>query len=265
MSGQRQSRAETKSALLTAGVQILVERGLDAGLNPVTLNDAIRASDVPRASAYRLFAEEDADPQDAFRVKLVLSFVADDPLKPRREALVEIIADLLQELNGHSPAERASKLRQVVRQSLLGTRSLMAGDKGWAVVAPMWASTALSPNPSPEMVDSLRVWSRARTFTYLPIWKQLAADCGFRLRPGIDWLTFCTLVRSSAAMEWIGGANHPQLRRIQRPTGPDGALQDWSLSGIVVEGLLLSCIEPDPEAEVEVGVDARSWLEPVSR
>ncbi|MEL6983451.1 MAG: hypothetical protein AAFO29_13580, partial [Actinomycetota bacterium] len=112
---QRLSHEQAKAALLEAGRQLLVERGLDIGLGLVTLNAAIVESGVPRASAYRVFEREDADPQVAFRTELLVSYIESDPLAKRREAAQVIADDTLLALQSTDPVVLANALREGIR------------------------------------------------------------------------------------------------------------------------------------------------------
>jgi hypothetical protein len=47
---------------------------------------------------------------------------------------------------------------------------------------------------------------------------------------------------------------------IERPTGDDGQLETWTQRSLNLEGLILTCFEPDPEAEVSA--DLSTWLAP---
>lgn len=254
----RQTRAETRKAVLDAGLELLVERGLDPGLNLVTINDAIRASGVPRASAYRLFADHDADPQVAFRTQVVKAYVTADPMAERRAAMVDSTSNLLKNLGGHTPVEQARSLREIIRLTFLDARQFLVNKEALPVVAGSWAGAALAKSPSPEMVETFRSYSEARTFSYVPLWRQLSLECGLRLRDGLDWFTFALMARTAAAADWIGAGTHEELRDLPRPTGDNGSAEQWSLAGMLTEGLLLSCLEPDPAKEPNV--DLTSWL-----
>jgi len=52
---KRLKAAESRRALLDAGLELLKSRGVAPGLDRVTLKEAIEVSGVPRSTAYRLY------------------------------------------------------------------------------------------------------------------------------------------------------------------------------------------------------------------
>ncbi len=84
----------------------------------------------------------------------------------------------------------------------------------------------------------------------------MLAYCGFRIRPR---LTLGQLTAGAGALaeglalrERVDPAS---TRGIERPTGPDGSTQTWTLFGLALVALVEQFIEPDPDwDEVKQGV-----------
>lgn len=245
-------------ALIEAGKQLLVDHGLDFGLGLVTLNDAITLSGVPRASAYRAFTNEESDPQVTFRAELLISYVSEDPLRVRREAAQLIIDQASKTVATSDPVELATTLREIIRLSFAGNVATLLNNPHWRIVAPSWAATALNDWAPTELVDAHRASSTLSANYFIPIYKNVATSFGIRLRQGLDWEKMALLVESAPTVASLYRRYHPELRNIERPTGPDGKLETWSHEAMLVEGLILANSEPNPSAPVSA--DLTSWI-----
>ncbi|MEM9563037.1 MAG: hypothetical protein AAGA93_10485 [Actinomycetota bacterium] len=257
---RRLSHDEARSALIEAGKRLLVERGLDTGLGLVTLNAAIVASGVPRASAYRVFERDDVDPQVAFRTELLISYIEGDPLAKRREAAQLIADDTLIALQTDDPVELARALREAIRLAFAGTVTDMTKDPDWQIIGPSWAATALNPWAPEELVQAHRKADLSSVRNFVPLYQLACAAGGMKLRPELDWATFALLANSTANAASFYSRYHPELRSIMRPTGPNGEEQPWSHEAVLIEGLALTSFVPDPDAEVSA--DLSVWTRP---
>jgi len=107
--------ADSISQLLTAGRELLEERGLAPGLGRVSLNDAIERSGIPRSSAYRLYSGGPG-PLESYRVAL-LSDVTSDFLDraERFEAVERTLLEHKSQIDNGDSAELATALREIIR------------------------------------------------------------------------------------------------------------------------------------------------------
>lgn len=244
--------------MLAAGQQLLVERGLDTGLGLVTLNDAIVESGVPRASAYRVFDRNDLDPQVAFRTDLLITYIESDPLSRRRTVARAITDDVLNAMQTDDPVELATVLREAIRIGFAGEVVSLSDDPNWRIIGPSWAATALTEWAPDELVDAHREGDLASVRYFVPLYQEVSAACGLMLRPEMDWASFALLANSTAASATFYMRYHPELRSIDRPTGPNGEDRPWSTAALLVEGLALASFMPDPDASVSA--DLGSWI-----
>ena len=235
-----------------------MERGLDSGLGLVSLNDAIVESEVSRASAYRAYAGDDADPQVAFRAELLVTYIREDPLEERRRTAELISSETLKVIDTDDPVQLVHGVREILRLSYAGRIHSLADDPDWKIVGPSWAATALSDHAPRELVDAHRDGVVASAMYYVPLFQQMAVLGGLRLRAGLDWRTYALLSTSTVITASFFAGYHPELRAIMRPTGPGGELRPWSHAAVLVEGLVLSSFEPDPDAAASV--DLGLWL-----
>lgn len=257
---RRLSHDEAKAALIDAGKRLLVDRGLDIGLGLVTLNAAIVESGVPRASAYRVFDRDDVDPQVAFRIELLISYIESDPLAKRREAAQAITDDTIAALQSDDPAVLAQALREAIRISFAGRVTDLTEDPDWQIIGPSWAATALNEWAPDDLVRAHREADLNSVRYFVPFYRLVSQACGMMLRPEMDWDTFALLANSTAAAGSFYVRYHPELRAIVRPTGPNGEDREWSHAAVLVEGLALTSFVPDPEAPVSA--DLSVWTRP---
>lgn len=255
---RRLSHDEARAALIEAGKELLLERGLDIGLGLVTLNAAIVESGVPRASAYRVFERDDLDPQVAFRTDLLISYILSDPLEKRRASAQAITDDVLEALATDDPIALALAMREAIRLGFAGNVVSLAEDPNWRIIGPSWAATALTDWAPEELVQAHREGDMASVRYFVPLYKEVSRACGLRLRPELDWATFALLANSTAASATFYMKYHPELRSIMRPTGPNGEMRPWSHAAILVEGLAMTSFVKDPDAAASA--DLTSWI-----
>lgn len=256
---QRLSQEDTREAVIEAGKKLLLERGLDTGLGLVSLNDAIVESGVARASAYRVFTDDDIDPQVAFRTELLIRYILADPIELRSEAAEAIVRQAAPGFETNDPVELAHHLREIVRLAFAGNVAGFAEDPNWRIVGPSWAATALAEWAPQELIDAHRAGTVHTAEYYIPLYKQVVAACGLRLRAEFTWQTMALLTNSTSTVASFYKRYHPELHKVMRPTGPDGELVPWSHAAILMEGLVLTVLEADPQAAVSA--DLSSWID----
>lgn len=251
----RLSQNEARDALLAAGTELLVQRGLEPGLGLITLNDAIVESGVPRASAYRLFASDEIDPQVAFRTELIIDYIRLDPLQRRRDIAQMVSDETLGSFDTNDPDQLAYALRELVRTVWASNLEILSNDQHWRIIGPSWASTAMTSWVPDELKDAHRKSDRTAVEYFRSLYEQVSLTCGLQLRHGMTWTDFGLMTGSATAVTSFTSVYHPQLRNIPRPTGPNGAEQPWTQASLMVEGLILSCLEPIPGAELVANLE----------
>lgn len=254
----RLSQDATREALIEAGKRLLLDRGLDTGLGLVSLNDAIVESGVARASAYRVFTNDDIDPQVAFRTELLIRYINADPVELRSEAAEAIVTASASGFETDDPVELAHHFRDMLRLAFAGNVAGFAEDPNWRIVGPSWAATALADWAPKELIDAHRDGTIHTAHYYLPLYRQVTSACGLRLKPEFTWDEMALLTNSTSTVASFYKRYHPELHEIMRPTGLDGELVPWSHAAILMEGLVLTLLEPDPGAKVSA--DLSSWL-----
>lgn len=250
------SRPEVETALIAAGMELVKERGVEPGLGEVTLNEAIATSGVPRASAYRAFAHPQLSPQEAFRAELVSEYLASKPLlEAGNEAasLAERLAERCSE--AMTSAEVAAQARELLAD--WRQEGQITASSAWPIVGPMWIMAGLGYPYGKQVGDAVEEVVRE---TVEPDLRAFCQRLGLRPRAGTDWYLLALMVFVAGAVSSLHESINPRLRNISRPVGPDDQAQAWSQSGLFIEGLLLTTLEPDPDAEHSI--ELKSWLAP---
>ena len=67
---------------------------------------------------------------------------------------------------------------------------------------------------------------------------------------GWTWETFASAIASLEGGDFLLGNVLPHQGTMERPTGPDGELQHWTLLATLVEGLISTAFEPNPRMVV---------------
>ncbi|MBB2924430.1 TetR/AcrR family transcriptional regulator [Cellulomonas cellasea] len=250
---RRLSDTETERRMLDAALATLAEHGMSVGLDDVRLEDVIRAAGVSRTSAYRRWPTRDAFVQDLLvevaRRTTVLSVAAeasadvdalagslgDGPADAAsaHDALVELLrlaftVDLAAAsrsaqfrtylgLQATFVGLRSEELRTRIAQVLTESEDRVAA-RGSALVAAAADAFGLRPVPPLAGPDGFGVVSRALS----------ATTTGFLVAA----LATPALLTDTTVMAAHGSS---------RPA-------EWSTPVFVLTGLVLSSVEPDPDA-----------------
>lgn len=248
MPGKRFTRGEARSAVLSAGLELLVERGSSTGLDRVSFAEAIERSGVPRPSAYRAFGDSPADPQDHFREELayeVIEHCSMTDVSPVESAVADLVAEAGRD--DISADELTLMLREVVRLASTAYPCHMAADP---YMQPYMALVAASRNDADDLTTALQKATAKASENSIGFYRTLADTFGIRLRCGWTWEAFAAAVSSLENGEYLSGPLVPHDGVLERPTGPNGEIQQWTRLATMVEGLVIAAFEPNPRMVV---------------
>lgn len=257
---RRFTAEQAYDALISAGQELVAEHGASIGVSGVTLNQAIARSGVPRPSAYRIFSQGEADPQQAFRSALLLSWV-DGGSWTDMTATTDVVFPLLEGnkaiFDEGDPGKLATLLREVVR---VGSAAFAAHSVESLKVSVY--STALASgmpcNAHDERLHEALVEAEARNVGYRSLYEAMYPEFGLRLRPGWDWDMFTLMFSTASVGTALRHHVNPNVREVMRPTGPDGTYQPWTMLGMMLESFILTTIEADPDAPHSARIN--DWL-----
>ena len=245
---RRRTRAELRALLLDAGVEVLLEEGLGTGAEHLTFKrvfDRVAATSgfrVTNASVIGRIWDNQAEFQSAVLTSVAAEEVTDQELSVR-----EATADLVIAADRLTMEGRRAAMREVIRATAEANIGTADSSRSWATVIGVWAMTSGSRGrPSDVIHDAIKrsydaITERNRVTTDL-----LTSFLGLRLRPPFEVDQFTV-----ACMALVEGCT---LRGrvvddggIDLPTGPDGAMQTWTLLGIAMEALVDQFYVFDPE------------------
>jgi len=255
--GKRMKAAESRRALLDAGLELLQERGVAPGLDRVTLKDAIEVSGVPRSTAYRLY-EGGPGQLEAFRRDLLGDLDQRIDVGDTESAVAEVLEQRQAQLESGDPKQLADVLRETIRVGMKANIDSVLSSVQWRVYM-----SALASGPGETGVDS----TTADLYTessfefgqrFANFFDAMAAVFGLRPRAPLTVQEFASLVASVTEGVALRQQVDPTLKMLRRPTGPGGEFQYWHGAAIAVEGIVLTWAETDPEAACSA--DLSSWI-----
>ena len=87
----RRTGEETRALLLRVGMQMLLERGVAAGVQHIRLQEVLRRAGLTTGAAYRLWADQ-SDYQRDLAVAMVRLRIRSDPAEYPRAAIEDLVA-----------------------------------------------------------------------------------------------------------------------------------------------------------------------------
>ncbi len=253
---KRLKAAESRRALLDAGLELLKSRGVAPGLDRVTLKEAIELSGVPRSTAYRLY-EGGKGQLEEFRADLLTDLDNSIDSGPTMEAAERVFAEVAPLIESKDPVKLATALREVIRVVVNTNMESVVNSLEWRVYMSSLASLGTGIDADPDMTEAFRSAASEFGERFIEFFNHLSSVFGVRTREPLNMHDFGVIVSSTT--EGIALRQHidPRLASMKRATGPDGTLQSWNAASIAIEGLLVTWLEPHPDAEVSA--DLGSW------
>ncbi|MGI9606842.1 MAG: hypothetical protein ACR2P0_11950 [Acidimicrobiales bacterium] len=250
---KRLSAEETRDRTCEAGVNLIGDHGLALGLDTINLEQAIKAADVSRSSAYAAWStDENYSPQELFQRTVLKQAVIDRRLTIERTqaAALEVVESRGATL---SPAELFRELSRVTGG--VNARSV-AESRSWQLVVAL--RSVLNSAPAGERDNDLADWmseseKEFREETIETVYRPFIELLG--LRPKAEYgddAYHLGEIAAAALAEGLAPRYFMETERwldgIERTTS-GGESQNWSLFSIVFEQIALTFFEPiDPEA-----------------
>ncbi|MBT8240961.1 MAG: hypothetical protein HKN94_16840 [Acidimicrobiales bacterium] len=250
MAKQRLSAEETRNRCVEAGLHQLAEHGLTIGFGAVTLEQAVKDSDVSRSSAYAAWStDDDFSPQELFQRTVLKRAVAERTITIARthEAAIEVVERM-------PDAAPAALFRELCRVAGGVNAKAVANSRSWQLVVALRA--VLNSNPDVERDDDLAEWMSEseelyRRDTIDAIYTSVAYILGLRPKPEYGERAYhYGEIAAAALAEGLGPRyfmrSAEYLDGIER-TNDDGSTDEWSLFSIAFESIVLTFMEPiDP-------------------
>ena len=255
----RRTKEEIRQLLLDAGHSLLMEDGLGIGAGGITFKrafervEATTGTRLTNASVIRRVWENQAEFQTDVLAAAVSSNVSADEMT----AVVDMLAPRLATLDRSTPEARMRSLEEVCRLSGRVSLEAILHSPTWSLWVGIWVLGTTSPaTPLNDRVRrALLDGYELDTGGWQSVYAGLADHLGLRLRVPFTMRQFTVSVGAlveGCALRHFGAED---LDAIERPTGPDGALESWNLLGVGLQALAVQYFEIDPDWTGPYGSD----------
>jgi hypothetical protein len=248
---RRRTKEEIRDLVMEAGRSILVEEGLGVGAGDLTFKrafervEATTGERLTNASVIRRVWENQAE----FQTDVLAAVAASGDTNGELATTVEAVAPLFEVLDRSSPEARLRSITAVCRVAGDAAFRSMVDSRAWSLWVGVWVLSATS-SPT-ERGERLRLalveGYEVDTRQWSEMHGGLAAHLGLRLRETFTLRQFTVAVGAlveGCALRQIGADD---LAPIDRPTGPGGSIERWSLFAVGLEALAHQFFELDPE------------------
>ena len=246
----RRTRAELRALLIDAALEVLRQDGLGTGAEQLTFKrvfERVAAETgirVTNASVIGRIWANQAEFQSA-----VLAEVASEEVTDQERAVMAATAGYVASVDRSTPEGRRIALREFLR--LAGEANLVTGttSRSWATVIGVWAlaSGSRAAGTGDPIHEAMRASYAVIEDRSVVATKALMAFLGLRPRPPLDVRQFTTAVTALVEGCALRDRAAPGIRGLELPTGPDGALQPWTVLGVGLEALADQFFELDPD------------------
>jgi hypothetical protein len=244
----RLARAELRSMLLEAALEILREEGLKTGSVNITFKrvcDRVQVRtgiQVTNGSVIKRIWENQAEFQAD-----VLVAVANDQSRPELAHIFNVLGPLLEEPDLSTPESRARLVQQMCRVGGEANAVATAESPNY----PLWmhvVATALTTSDGQQRERILLALREGYT-SFTKLWEEsftaLAALLGLRIRPDSDISEFVMVVTALDQGFSLRHRINGKMEYVTRPTGLNGEDEDWTLFALGLEALVHQFFEPD--------------------
>jgi len=241
----RRTGEQTRALLLRAGMQMLLERGVSAGVQHIRLQDVLRRTGLTTGAAYRLWADQ-ADYHRDLAVSMVRMRIT-GPADGMRARVDQMIAA------GASGEEivREAALAHVQAAELTADDPTEMLDAQSFRVALALRTTA---DTWPELSEASHERHRESIEAFAELYQYVIDAYGMRMRDGLTIQDFAEAMAALAegfAIQSLERLPHPTFQL----TGADGTPSgDWTLLGLTVRALVDSFMIPREDADPDACV-----------
>lgn len=224
----RRTGEETRALLIETGMEMLLDRGISAGVAHIRLQEVVRRAGLTTGAAYRLWAD-----QDDFHRDLAVAMARwrhDRPAESSVEAVEALLAS-------------GVPLDEVIRLAAVRHVQSFDGEEG---VGESRTSRlfliALALRATAQTWTDLKVASSERheesVAEFVTFYRMLMDAYGYRMRTPFtirDFAVAMAALGEGFALHAIEGLDHPVFRISVETEGPPG---EWTLFGICVRALV---------------------------
>ncbi|WP_431804412.1 hypothetical protein [Microbacterium sp. bgisy203] len=250
----RRSGDETRALLLRVGMQMLLERGVSAGVQHIRLQDVLRRAGLTTGAAYRLWADQNDYQRDlaVAMVRLRLS----RPTDYARVAVEELIT---------SGASGDDVIRAAA-EAHVRTTAVDTDDPADALDAQqflIWLALRTTAQTWPELREASNERHRESIAAFAEFYAFLMESYGLRMKSPLtitDFTEAMAAMGEGFAVRALEGIEHP---RVRAHDGDDVPAGEWTLFALGVRALVNEFMTPvDGEAAAPAAGEARDFVDP---
>ena len=246
----RRTREDLRQLLVEAGTEIVWEEGLAAGAEHVTFKRVFerleerRGVRVTHASVIGRIWQN----QEEFQTDVLTKMAELDVLDVDEEFAASLSG--LEELDRSTVEARWRAAREICRTVCEATFDSILHSQKWSRWMAIWALAVVDSGSSRKkpIVESLLRGEFRATDYYEESFAAAMEVLGLRMRePFTVRQLALSIVAFSQGCALRAGVDETTSHKVDRPTGPGGAEQPWTLFAIGVEALILRFVEIDPD------------------
>jgi len=236
--------------MMEAGLALLADQGLGVGAGDLTFKrvfDRVESATGVRlsnASVIRRVWENQADFQDAVLMAVALAGDAGDEGGAAADALLALLGSI----DRSTPQGRLRGLSEMCRVGGAASLQALVDSRSWSLWVGVWV-LGVTGTPS-ERVDRLRQalldGYEAATERWMGLHGTMVGALGLRMREPFTLRQLTVSVGALVEGCALRGGTEHEAAVILRPTGPGGAVQEWTLFAVGLEALAHQYLEPDP-------------------
>jgi len=236
----RRTGDETRALLLRVGMQMLLERGVSAGVQHIRLQEVLRRAGLTTGAAYRLWADQN-DYQRDLAVSMVRLRLRTSPTAYAREAVEKLVA----EGADGDDVIRAAAAAHVQSISIDADRPDHALDAQQFLVTLALRATA---ETWPELKEASRERHDGSIAAFAEFYVYLMEAYGLRMRSPLtveDFTAVMAAMSEGFALRAVEGIPHPTFEVGAAEDIPEGT---WTLFALGVRALISGFMTPIEDA-----------------
>ena len=243
-----------REQLLGHGTAQLARDGLEFDLTKLSIETAATACGVDADTARGLFQGQGTAPDVSYGRAVVSALIrqqlSDVVERSVVSEMIEVISRSIDDtaLDGTIPSERRRGLiQELCKSGAAAALDLPKSSPSWRASVVISSLVFAHPETNRWLVD---VWDGHRHDTaprlenlYAPV----ASVFGMRLRACYSWEQFLAAISAVGEGLIMRAESLGEAATVERPTGPDGAIEQWPLLAVAGEAMLQQFFEPiDP-------------------
>lgn len=240
---------DAREALLDAGWETLMARGLAPGLDHVTLKEAIERSGVPRTTAYRVFDGPDGA-LSAFRMALLARLQYGLDTGPIFELVTEMLSESRHIIESDDGAAKADLFREMVRVTFNQRLDDLAAESTWRAYVSNLAALGYADSQAFER-EAVDVGDR-----FVPLFGELGKLFGFRPKADLTWLGLANILIAAADGAALRTLEDPSFDSILFTGDPE---RPWNGGSVMALAMFVTWCEPDPDADAPA--ELHRWID----